>query len=272
MSSVLIVAFDGLDHELIKEFDLDHITQREFGRIDNDTGIEKRKTSELFASFLTGKFSEEHGISDLRKRKGSKLLTKFEKIADGTKLDKIKGLRKSLYGEINRLNYKEEWPVKEDLEAETIFDQVENSEALFVPSYSTSTFFRCEEQNRPLRLGMGVEEAIKHYDTREYRYRKQRFLRPVNTYFDLCMMHFHRVDIHQHFYGEKDAHYDHDRLEKLYRETDKLAEEIKEFFEDSYDTIIFMSDHGPHFQYLLRTCEPFSKVAMICQYIPKFES
>jgi hypothetical protein len=54
-NKTLIIAFDGLDYELIQEFGLETIPQREFGKIDNTTGITSIVTYELFASFITGK-------------------------------------------------------------------------------------------------------------------------------------------------------------------------------------------------------------------------
>lgn len=61
-SSVLVVAFDGMDKSLIQERNLSSIKQNEFGYIDNHTDIHKIKTSELFASFLTGTTYESHSI------------------------------------------------------------------------------------------------------------------------------------------------------------------------------------------------------------------
>lgn len=63
--NVLVVAFDGLDKEWIEEFELENIMQEEFGAIDNQTGMKNIYTSELFASFITGKNPQEHGIDGL---------------------------------------------------------------------------------------------------------------------------------------------------------------------------------------------------------------
>jgi hypothetical protein len=58
MGDVLVVALDGLDCELIKEFGLGNIKQDEFSKIDNQAGMNSVNTSELFASFITGRTNE----------------------------------------------------------------------------------------------------------------------------------------------------------------------------------------------------------------------
>jgi len=66
--STLIVAFDGLDIDLIRRYDCETFLEMdEFGTVDNNTGITTRYTSELFASFITGETHEKHGVTGLTK-------------------------------------------------------------------------------------------------------------------------------------------------------------------------------------------------------------
>lgn len=65
--SVLVVAFDGLDKDFIEKFELENIQQKEYSELDNKSGISSIKTSELFASFITGDTWEEHGVQGLEK-------------------------------------------------------------------------------------------------------------------------------------------------------------------------------------------------------------
>ena len=244
--NVLVIAFDGLDYELIQEFDLKHVLQQEHGSIDNDTGVSTRKTGELFTSFITGETYAVHSVTGVDAWRGEpKPLRQFEELVEDSKLfGKFRGMRKAIYESINSWSLRLDWPIRDDILVPTLFDQIDNSRALFVPGYNTSTFFRCSADTRPLLVGLGLEETINHYDTREHRHRREKLFRPVNTYYDFCMVHFHRPDLHQHLYGEKDAHYDHDRLRELYEETDELAKKILDYFEDGFDAIILMSDHG----------------------------
>lgn len=67
MSKVLVIAFDGLDKELIDKFQLNNVPQYEYGFIENRENIKEVKTSELFTSFITGLTWEEHGIQGIKK-------------------------------------------------------------------------------------------------------------------------------------------------------------------------------------------------------------
>jgi len=59
------------------------------------------------------------------------------------------------------------------------------------------------------------------------------------------MVHFHRSDTYHHVYGDKEVgHYDEEVLEQLYRELDAFAGSILDKYEDKFDRVIFMSDHG----------------------------
>ncbi|MFB6245460.1 MAG: hypothetical protein ABEJ03_03900, partial [Candidatus Nanohaloarchaea archaeon] len=62
-SRVLVVTFDGMDIELIREYGCEHLMgMEEFGTLDNSTGISTIITNELWAGFITGETWEEHGI------------------------------------------------------------------------------------------------------------------------------------------------------------------------------------------------------------------
>ena len=241
-NSVLVVAFDGLDKELIEDFELENIPQKDFGLIDNDTGTHRRKTSELFTCFVTGETHREHGVRKLKKLDDPFLKKSESLIQKMPGSIKFKGLREAIYSSV--LHTEKRAYNRTDYDINTMFDHIENSKALNIPGYNPSPYWS--------KLGTGgqfgehdVEKNSrwKYWDEHEYSRRRHELFRPVNQWFDLCMMHFHRVDVHQHFYGN-DIHFDRKRLKKLYRETDELAKDIIEYFEDSYDTIIFMSDHG----------------------------
>jgi hypothetical protein len=231
------VALDGLDKELIEKFDLSLTSQEEFGSIDNDTNIRKRKTSELFASFITGKTSEDHGIDTLSVF--NKDIGKWIDVFAGEAIaDKIPGgyrLRQVLK---SILDVKEFKPDERFLREKSLFDKVGNSEALFVPSYNPSSYWKYGWDYSALEMGDGIEKTSNDWDEYEYSKRKRKLFRQVNTYYDFLMVHFHRPDFKQHLYD------DEKKLEEIYGETDELVEKITDYFEDSFETIIFMSDHG----------------------------
>lgn len=243
--SVLVVAFDGLDRELIEDFGLDTFTDmEEFGLIDNNTNTYKRKTSELFTSFITGKNYGSHEITELWKFSNEKI-NKFEKIVDDLPFtNSFKGIRHALYQKILRFDCTKRMINKNDYPQKTLFEKIDNSRAFNIPGYNPSPFW---SKVRSVQLAEhDLEDRIPGYywDVHEYRRRKNQFFSEISGYEDLVMAHFHRSDIHQHQYGDKDVFYDVQRLEKLYKETEELAKNIIERYENDFDVIIFMSDHG----------------------------
>jgi hypothetical protein len=239
--SVLVVAFDGLDYELIKEFGLQNITQSEFGRIDNQTNTHEVKTSELFASFITGEDFTKHEVKGLKKPEP--LASSF---IPNYLVENVRGFHslKNVLGDFFKTESR--YYDKTDLESETLFDRIDNSRALYVPSYNPSPYWMRNGTGKKLEK-ISVEEKPDGYywDVHEHLRRRKEVFTDVNKWFDFCMIHFFRPDMHQHLYGDPNlSTFDKEKLRKLYMETDELAGEILQFFGDDYDKIIFMSDHG----------------------------
>ncbi|MFB6200099.1 MAG: alkaline phosphatase family protein [Candidatus Nanohaloarchaea archaeon] len=248
--NILIVAFDGMDKELIDDFELENIKQKEYGGIDNSTGMSgKLLTSELFASFITGKTYEEHGVEGLSSWTVD-WVEKFEgKVEGNFFFDKFKDFRKALYPVVNRIEAHDRKHMKEDLAVDTIFEQVDNSRAMFVPGYNPSPFWVSKAPYNVLKMGYSPEEVVEFYDTREFDYRKRSLFEELESDIvsprNFLMCHFHRTDLHHHMYGDPETGLNREKLLKLYRETDELAGEIKEkALKNGYDLVIFMSDHG----------------------------
>ncbi|PSG99717.1 MAG: hypothetical protein BRC28_03180 [Nanohaloarchaea archaeon SW_4_43_9] len=250
MEKTLVIAFDGLDYELIQEFGLESILQEEHGQIDNYSNTSSIKTSELFASFITGENYSKHGIKGLSIWTNSRVSKVEEVIGKMPYSQKTAELRKAIYESLSFLSAKKIRYDKRFLNSDTIFEEVENSRAMFVPGYNPSRYWQLGWDMSPLSYNISVEETIELWDTREYRHRKEMLFRELESEIiparDFLMCHFHRPDIHQHMYGDKDTgNFDRNKLKKLYEETDRLAGEIKEKAESKgYERIIFMSDHG----------------------------
>jgi predicted AlkP superfamily pyrophosphatase or phosphodiesterase len=245
--NLLVVAFDGLDKELVEEFELENIQQKEFGAIDNQTGMQNIYTSELFASFITGEVPDKHGIEGLttwsnrRGRIVDSLAPK--KLVETTKgFNRIQETLKTLLS-TDEVKYS-----KEHIESETLFEKIDNSRAMYVPGYNPSVFWQLKAETLPLEYGYGSDIAAEFWDTREHEFRKKNFFSELENEIvsprDFLMIHLHRTDFHQHLYGDPTGVMDRDKLRRLYQETDELAGEILEKAEGKYDTVVFMSDHG----------------------------
>lgn len=236
---VLVVAFDGMDRELIQKFELENIPQEEFGGIDNDTEISERMTSELFASFITGETYEEHGAKGLVDN-----LTCRDKVAKflipNFLVSHVRGFRsmKELVKESKSL--KNTKYVKEDLQVQTLFDKIDASLPLYVPSYNPSIYWLLALPHGAVRYfeeERFVEES--RHDT-EVRLRQGTATQPAffdvtKDFWDFIMLHLHDPDAFQ------DTHLGD--LEEEYERLDDIAGEILDEYGDEW-TVIFMSDHG----------------------------
>lgn len=146
MIDTLVIAIDGADFELLKKYGCDEITEmKEFGKINNYDGIYKRKTEELFASFLTGETYEKHGIKDMKKwtdPKIGKILDFFDWDFGKRHVPGYYRFKKILFGIARGFDIKKIGYSKEDLKSETFLDNITNSKSLFFPSYNTTYEFR----------------------------------------------------------------------------------------------------------------------------------
>lgn len=238
MDRLLIVAFDGMDKDLIEEFELQNIPQEEFGTLDNHTDITRIMTSELFASFITGKTHEEHGITGLKKgenRRRDSYKSKLKNLG----ISNVPGFYR-IYSLLFEKNDKRKY-LPGDLQSKTIFSKADAGKSLYVPVHSPSPLFMLGyphsimefegqydiikntkfDTNRRLKGGIGGQPGL--FDISK-------------EFWNLVMIHLHDPDPIQ------DIGVDKPDLEKRYRELDEIAGKIKEEFTGW--NIIFMSDHG----------------------------
>ena len=249
MKKFLLVAFDGLDKELIEEFDLSHIKQFEFGYLENKENIKETYTSELFASFISGKNHEHHGVVGingyLRPKRGKLLELLTPKNFSG-----VRGFytwRNVLEDVLKPGKRKYDYQMWDD-KVDTLFEKIDNSRAVFVPSYNPSAYWAAgADLGVFLQAGYSGEDTLELYDELEYPRRKLKLFSELENEIlpprEFLMCHFHRPDTYQHVYG--DSELEKDKLKEMYNEMDELAAEIKEkALEKGYDYVIFMSDHG----------------------------
>lgn len=233
--SVIIVAFDGMDYEMIKEHNLDNIPQEEFGEISLD-GVNSVKTTELFTTFITGETYEKHGVKGIKKKIfGNPYLEKVDSLLSRTYIGtKTVILRQALYESINSIDYMEKAHRKEDYELETIFEKVDAGKALFVPGYNPEMEWASGFPMTSLEKGFTRDQVVEKMRELTKR-RLEKFWNLNHGFWDLVMLHVHDPDEVHHMFLED--------YEEDYRRLDNIAGEIIDEFGEE-NTVIFMSDHG----------------------------
>lgn len=234
--TVLVVAFDGMDYDLVKEFDLETIPQKEFGKIDNTKGISSRMTGELFVSFITGETWKEHGVKGLNKTSiRPEWLSKLDELVSGTYIGrKTSDFRETVYETFRSIEYVNRMWMKGDYDEETIFDKTV-SKPLHVPGWNPNPAVFIGVPHELVGSGFSIEEAVAalHRNTEQ----RLRDLEDVShDFWEFTMLHIHEPD------GSQDICYDN--LEEEYKRLDTIAENILDKYSDNYDMIVFMSDHG----------------------------
>lgn len=246
-SKVLVVAFDGLDYGLIKKYNCKNIMQREFGKIDNDTNMFKRMTSELFASFITGKNYKEHGVKNLRSYPPGKLAEIMKTLENSRFMGNKGTTRLVMILDVVLspiLQYDPRFSKKEDLKAETLFEKIVDAKAINVPSYNPSPLWQLGDSIKLLKKGYSkseVEDFLeKEFEMREHELKKE-FSRKYPRNF--LMAHFHTPDWYHHLFFDVDK--DEKKTRDMYEWMDSFARKVKrKALKAGYDVIIFMSDHG----------------------------
>lgn len=196
---VLVVAFDGMDYELIQEFGLDAVTQEEFGTIDNDTGVKYRYTSELFASFITGETSEEHGAVKLRREDRNKITRKA--IIPDYLIENYRGFwrlnqtTEKILTKFMDIDEGDDFKYsRRDLESKTLFDEVNLSKPLFVPGYNPDPRWQLGLPHQVAALKEKERQDVRLYSKKLTRSRLNDFYNLSFDFWDFIMLHLHDPD------------------------------------------------------------------------------
>jgi predicted AlkP superfamily phosphohydrolase/phosphomutase len=225
---------DALEYELVEEGDFPNLKQKEYGKI--ILTARKLATPLIWASFITGKTPEEAGIIDTAKW-DSRFVQKLKKFLFNIGLSRlISGKGKYL----ERLGFRKVAYSKADLNVSTIFDLVEKSFAISVPSYNEMPMHR--EIGRELWEAIGNRELEKRVEEKAWRFfnqKKNKLFEILDGDWQLLMTHFFVTDVLQHMWW-----YREDYIRDLYGKMDKLVGEIKGKVNDKNTLVLVISDHG----------------------------
>lgn len=236
---VLILAYDGLDHDLVETLSLRNILQREHGKVEVPIvgGIDDPSTPIVWTSFITGEPPEVHGVdmpqmwdnefdglrSFVRRHRGIHNILKRFKV--GQKVREATGARSS-------------FPSRKNIKVDTFFEVVKPSVALGVPVYNKNL-----EEIYPIGDVMRARQDPEYLPVFEERVRGI-FDEEVKTLFDtlegewrLLMVHLHITDLFGHaFWGTE-------KVATLYEEMDLLTKRVKARLRED-DLVLIISDHG----------------------------
>lgn len=234
-SKLIVVAFDGMDYEKMKQFGMPNILDRteEHGTIDVSM-LKEVKTGEAFTTLITGESWQVHGCTGLQKVRMGDTAEKIESVFQRFPgvAEKTHGLRESVYQSVNSLEYWKEPYTKESYQCDTVFDTC-GGRPLYVPGYNPEMEWVSGFPIKALEKGYSAETV----DAKAWEHtwkRKESFDELNHKWWDFIFLHLHQPDYSHHLKGEADV--------QDYHILDSWAGDVLERFPDS--TVVFLSDHG----------------------------
>jgi hypothetical protein len=231
----LVIVFGGADYSRIKSYNCTSFYQAEFG-LTNVSDFQPREPSIILASLITGELQSVHGINReyIIENKLIRRIYEFMRSRSETTRQTAGSL----------VDVKKRRPIKSDFHIDTIFDQIDGSIPVSIPSYNPETAW-CVDRNviSPLEypeLGLDAAEDLLE---KNFEWRKKRCLEAIDSDSPFVMCHFQKIDSVQHLYYKYSD--DEDRIKQVYHEMDELAADIRDRAQKSgFDRIDFISEHG----------------------------
>jgi len=229
---ICIVGFDSLEYYLVEKYDLKYLKQKEYGKVEINTGI--LSTPTIWTSFITGLPPEEHGIIGWKWK--NTILDRLKRWIIKIRLSRffekntflIQFVRKNIKGSVP--NIRGSIP--------TIFDYANNPIDIDVPCYSYDAYKEIRHDVGNVIGNPISEKRIAEKAWKLYRDKKKRILNNLKNNWDLFMVHIYLPDVIQHLLW-----YQQNEIENLYKEMDCLAKSIKDSIMKN-TLVIFISDHG----------------------------
>jgi len=231
VARALVLAFDGLEYDLVEKWNLKNIKQKVYGKYLAPVSPRHGKphTPSAWVSFITGKSVEEHGIDDWWTY--GKLNRIFNWLRWKPPFIWIKGKRKLL----RKIGLGPQIHTKKDLKVRTIFDVVKPSIALNIPAYNEPLSYHIE-------LEKALEKGLNEYERKIWEIHRRRvkaLMENINKEWKLLMAWFDLADLLGHIYMVKNPL----RLLRGYLELNRLVGRVSKITgKDTF--IIVVSDHG----------------------------
>lgn len=230
---ICILGYDALEIELVEKFDLSNLKQAEYGRTDisefdiistlilwgsfitgrNMTPEYKVERSNSFKNFFRGAFQFVKSISP----EFAESLRNFPE-----KVNLLKGMKQETF----------DWNYMIEADEKTIFDLVEDSAGINIPSYNQQW---CPKFSLKEKIEEDVTDSVYLEDVRKcFEKTKNELLENLDK--DLVMAWFAYADKIGHVWRT-----DMERMREAYSHLDDFAEEVREKFDGQ---IFIIADHG----------------------------
>ena len=241
MKRVCILALDGLEYDLVEEFDLENIKQVEYGKTDVSM-FKVVTTPVLWASFITGLPEEKHGLDIGAIPHWEKpYIETLRRLSIKMKLDRIKGKGRILekLGFAHRAFY--EMAVKDfrSRNLKTLFSVIPNSEALSVPPYQK---WIDQETQLLLREAFDKKEKASVFEEHMWNIFEQKREKCIKIIqegdWNLFMTHFMATDLLGHLFAGNPT-----KMFGVYIKAEQLVEDVKNLIGDE-TLLLIVSDHG----------------------------
>lgn len=239
---IVILGIDGLEYDLVEEWNLEYIKQRAYSRTDL-SDFEVIVTPPIWASMLTGRKIaeiEEPFIKRQRFIANKGNITKVKTpwyVKLGAKLLPL-SIRKRIGDAVTPDPFKETYDyLIRTKKYKTIFDYFERTWTNGVPSYGRNV------SNPDVKSAMyeavkGNLKPLVEYAMKTYRQDKRALFDALDGDYELIFWYTPFLDEISHFYIRKKL-----KLMNLYFELNKLAKEVSERLDEN-DVLYIISDHG----------------------------
>jgi len=253
ISKVIILCIDAIEYDLVEKWDLKNLKQKEYGKTILPLSFGQEPATEIiWPCFITGKEPEEMGYSSLNiYSKSLKTIVPlispvikklFINNKTNNRTQKIQGRLSLLYLSILLLKkvgliYK---PTKEDIKADTIFDNNKiKSVHLHIPVLDKDAF--PEYRKDIIKV---ISEKL-HHPIIEIKQKNEFTQRAKEVYdyikknnWQLFMQYFFVLDGIQHIFYKN-----HKKIAQFYLMFDEFIKKVSENIDDE-TLILIVSDHG----------------------------
>lgn len=229
----IIIGLDGLEYDLVEKFSFENLKQKECGKIDL-SGFKTLATPTIWASFITGLPPEKHKV-EIKRIWNNDLLDRLSNTFLGFGIWHLRTIFE-LIG-FRRTHHVKKHFVKKGIK--TIFDLIEDSIALDIPSYQE---YYSAEISKALHDAIEDSNKEAEFEAKSWKLfekRRKKCIQYFESSWKLFMAYFNFTDHFGHVFRGNIA-----RMFNVYQVADELVANFKARINNSSTLFLVVSDHG----------------------------